>query len=104
MRHLSGFLLLAAVSSALIFTSFDVEAQVCGGCYRPANPKNRNPDRRAARADSLEPSDGRDSTSRPTLLPGSGSDSRDYVPPPEVVNSAPGDVAPEEKLPPPPSS
>jgi len=104
MRHRSGFLLLVAVSSALIFTSFEVEAQVCGGCYRPANPKDRNPDRRADRPDSLEPSVGRDSSSRPTLLPGIGSDSRDYVPPPEVVKSAPGDVAPDEKLPPPPNS
>jgi hypothetical protein len=104
MRRLSGFLLLAAVSSATIFTSFDVQAQVCGGCYRPANPKDRNPDRRVNRPDSLEPSDGRDSTSRPTVLPGRDTDSRDYVTPPEVVNSAPGDVAPDEKLPPPPNS
>ena len=99
MRHWSGLLLLVVFSQALIFTSHDVQAQVCGGCYRPANPKDRNPDRRADRPDTLEPSDGRDSSSRPTLLPGSGSDSRDYVPTPELVKSAPGDVVPDEKLP-----
>ncbi len=102
MRCGSGFLVIAAVFSALTFTSLEVEAQVCVSCYKPANPKNRNPDRRVNRPNTLEPSDGRDSSTRPTVLPGSSNDPRDYVPPPEVVKSEPGDVVPDEKLPPTP--
>lgn len=86
------------------FTPQDVEAQRCFPCFRKPNPKDRNPDRREDRPNTLETPDGRDSYTRPTELPGSGSDSRDFVPKPETIQSAPGDVAPDEVLPPPPAS
>ncbi len=79
----------------------DAEAQGgCFKCFRLPNPKDKNPDRREGRPDTLEPSDGRDSTSRPTVLPSTYGGSRDVVPPQQLGSPQPGDVVPAEKLPP----
>lgn len=105
MRHWSGYVLLAFIASTLSLAWPEVQAQRCFPCYRVPNPKDRNPDRRADRPDTLAPSDGRDSSTRPTQLPGADSDSsRNFVPREEIIKSAPGDVAPDEVLPPPPNS
>ena len=105
MRRWSGYLLMAvAVSMLGGLRPTDADAQRCFPCYIKPNPKDRNPDRREDRPDTLEAPDGRDSYTRPTELPGHGSDSRDFVPKQEIIKSAPGDVVPDEVLPPPSNS
>ncbi|MES2509174.1 MAG: hypothetical protein V4625_04555 [Pseudomonadota bacterium] len=102
MRGWSVYVVAVATGLTLGLAWPQAEAQRCFPCYRVPNPKDRNPDRRADRPDTLEPSDGRDSSSRPTVLPGTdGEPSRDFVPKQEIIRSAPGDVAPDEVLPPP---
>ncbi len=100
----SVYFLLAALVAVSGFASMSAEAQRCNPCFRNPNPKDRNPDRRADRPNTLETPDGRDSYTRPTELPGAGRDSRDFVPPQEMGKPLPEDVAPEEKLPPPSNS
>ncbi|MES2911288.1 MAG: hypothetical protein V4718_07875 [Pseudomonadota bacterium] len=104
MRRRSGYLWMAAVISTFVLAPAESGAQRCFPCYLKPNPKDRNPDRRDNRPDTLETPDGRDSYTRPTELPGHNHDARDFVPPQDIIRSVPGDVAPDEVLPPPSDS
>lgn len=104
MRRWLGYVVMAVVGATLSLAWPETQAQRCFPCYRVPNPRNHNPDRRTDSADTLAPPDGRDSSTRPTELPGIKPDPRDYVPPQEIIKSAPGDIAPDEVLPPPPRS
>lgn len=105
MRHWSGYLAMAVTVSMLGgLTPTDADAQRCFPCFRLPNPKDRNPDRREDRPNTLETPDGRDSYTRPAELPGVNRDSRDFVPKQEIIKGVPGDTAPDEVLPPPPNS
>lgn len=62
------FSVLLAVSLAGL-NAAEVFAQPCRGCHVPANPKNRNPERREDRPDLLPKTDPRDSSVRPLQMP-----------------------------------
>ncbi|MDB5966932.1 MAG: hypothetical protein JWQ72_3432 [Polaromonas sp.] len=105
-RYGWGCLMAAMVVSVGGLSTTEALAQRCSPCLIRPNPKDRNPDRREDRPNTLQEPDIRDSVTRPASLPG-GADARTFVPAQDASRDAgmqPGDVAPAENLPPDPTS